>query len=81
VATDAPEQDGEPVTRGRLVNLATGELVDLGDGFQGGSFSPDGEQVAWSSGPDAELRAAPVDDVSAAEVVATAVAVPIWLAA
>ena len=81
VATDAPEQDGEPVTRGRLVNLATGELVDLGDGFQGGSFSPDGEQVAWSSGPDAELRVAPVDDVSAAEVVASVVAVPIWLAA
>ena len=81
VATDAPEQDDQPVTRGRLVNLDTGEVVDLGTGFQGGTFSPDGRQVAWSSGDPAELRIAPVDDLATAEVVTTGVAVPVWLAA
>ena len=81
VATDAPEQDDQPVTRGRLVNLDTGEVVDLGTGFQGGTFSPDGRQVAWSSGDAAELRIAPVDDLATAEVVTTGVAVPVWLAA
>jgi hypothetical protein len=79
VATDSPERGGAPVTHGRLVDLDTGAVVDLGPGFQGGAFSPDGEQVAWSSGPEAELRVAPVDDVSAAEVLATGIAVPIWL--
>ncbi|HEY5700318.1 MAG TPA: hypothetical protein VIT01_22620 [Acidimicrobiales bacterium] len=58
-----------------------GEVVDLGTGFRGGTFSPDGRQVAWSSGDAAELRIAPVDDLATAEVVTTGVAVPVWLAA
>jgi hypothetical protein len=59
----------------------TGEVVDLGTGFQGRTFSPDGRQVAWSSGDAAELRITPVDDRATAEVVTTGVAVPVWLAA
>ena len=56
-------------------------MVDLGPGFQGAAFSPDGRQVAWSSGDAAELQVAPVDDIGAARLVATGIVVPIWLPA
>ena len=80
--TDSEGPDGTPRrTRGRLVNLDTGAVVDLGPGFQGATFSPDGRQVAWSSGDAAELQVAPVDDIGAARLVATGIVVPIWLPA
>jgi len=80
-ATDSTGPDGTAVTRGRLINLDTGATVDLGTRFQGAAFSPDGQQVAWSSGDAADLQVAPVRDVAAAELVATGIAVPIWLPA
>ncbi len=80
-ATDSTGPDGSAVTRGVLVNLDTGAVVDLGPGFQGAAFSPDGTQVAWSSGDAAELQVAPVDDLDAAALVATGIVVPIWLPA
>jgi len=80
-ATDSEAPDGSAVTRGVLVNLDTGAVVDLDPGFQGAAFSPDGQQVAWSSGDAADLQVAPVEDVGAADVVATGIVVPIWLPA
>jgi hypothetical protein len=62
-----------------LVDLDTGTTQDLGAAIQGASFSPDGAQVAWSSGDDAELRVGPVDDIASAEVVTDGVALPVWL--
>ncbi len=73
--------DGHGAHPGVLVNLDTGAVVDLGPGFQGAAFSPDGSQVAWSSGDAADLQVAPVDDIGAAELVATGIVVPIWLPA
>ena len=80
-ATDSSSPDGTAVTRGRLINLDTGVTVDLGPRFQGAAFSPDGQQVAWSSGDAAELQVAPVEDLRAAALVATGIVVPIWLPA
>jgi hypothetical protein len=80
-ATDSERPDGTALTRGVLVNLDTGAMVDLGPGFQGAAFSPDGSQVAWSSGVAADLQVAPVDDIGAAQLVATGIVVPIWLPA
>ncbi len=80
-ATDSEGPDGTPVTRGRLINLDSGATFDLGPRFQGATFSPDGRQVAWSSGDAAELQVAPVDDIGAARLVATGIVVPIWLPA
>jgi len=80
-ATDSDGPDGTAITRGRLVNLDTGAVVDLGPGFQGAAFSPDGTQVAWSSGVAADLQVAPVDDIAAARLVATGIVVPLWLPA
>ena len=80
-ATDSSGPDGTAVTRGRLINLDTGVTVDLGPRFQGAAFSPDGQQVAWSSGDAAELQVAPVEDLGAAALVATGIVVPIWLPA
>jgi hypothetical protein len=74
VSTDDP--DG---TVALLVDLDTGETQELGAAIQGASFSPDGAQVAWSSGDDAELRVGPVDDVASAEVVTDGIALPVWL--
>ncbi len=80
-ATDNTDPVANAVTRGRLVNLDTGAVVDLGPGFQGAAFSPDGTQVGWTSGVAADLQVAPVEDVGAAELVATGVVVPLWLPA
>jgi hypothetical protein len=73
--------DSAEGTTALIVDLATGATQDLGPRIQGATFSPDGERVAWSSGEAAELRVAPVEDLAAAEVVATDVALPLWLAA
>lgn len=81
-ATDSDGPDGAAVTRGRLVNLDTGAVVDLGPRFQGAAFSPDGQQVAWTSGDAAaDLQVARVDDIGAAQLVATGIVVPLWLPA
>jgi hypothetical protein len=67
-------------TYARLLDLDTGEVQDLGSPVLGAAFSPDGSQIVWVIGPDAELRVGPVDDVEAAEVLDDGVAIPIWLA-
>lgn len=66
-------------TTALLVDLDTGEEQELGRAIQGAAFSPNGTQLAWSSGEAAELRIAPVDDVAGAEVVDEGVALPVWL--
>jgi hypothetical protein len=66
-------------TVGLLIDLDGGDPQELGERIQGASFSPDGAQVAWTTGEAAELRVAPVDDVAGAEVVTEGVALPVWL--
>jgi hypothetical protein len=66
-----------------LVDLDTGDTIELGSRLQGAAISPDGEQVAWSEG-DADsptLRVAPIGDPESGENLAEDVAIPIWLTA
>jgi len=71
--------DDEDGTRGVVLDLDTGDAEELGRAVQGATFSPDGTQLAWSVGEEAELRVAPVDDLGAAEVVGEGIALPVWL--
>jgi len=71
--------DHEDGTLAFVVDLDTGEAQELGQAVQGAAFSPDGSQVAWSVGEEAELRIGPVDDLAAAEVVDEGIVLPVWL--
>lgn len=64
-----------------LLDLDTGTADELGHGLQGAAFAPDGTRIVWSIGTDAELRVAPLDDLDAAQVLATGIALPLWLPA